>query len=183
MRIAPIGVGVRNPAFDVTPHHLITALITEKGIIYPPLSKHCQIGKRRYNKMNDNIITAEEVRELLEFQPGGTLVTSFYLNVDPRHVPSSKFTTLTRNLLRDKQQSLEKEDWPREMLDKVKEDFKKIENFVINHFELKGRVRGLVIIADAARDFFQVYQVAQPVKSQVVVDPRSLYSPSDSNSG
>ncbi len=127
--------------------------------------------------MNDNIITAEEVRELLEFQPGGTLVTSFYLNVDPRHVPSSKFTTLTRNLLRDKQQSLEKEDWPREMLDKVKEDFKKIENFVINHFELKGRVRGLVIIADAARDFFQVYRVAQPVKSQVVVDPNPYIRP------
>ncbi|HOQ67982.1 MAG TPA: S-methyl-5-thioribose-1-phosphate isomerase [Candidatus Atribacteria bacterium] len=39
MRIAPIGVGVRNPAFDVTPHHLITALITEKGIIYPPFEQ------------------------------------------------------------------------------------------------------------------------------------------------
>lgn len=39
VRIAPRGVGVRNPAFDVTPHHLITALITEKGIIYPPFEQ------------------------------------------------------------------------------------------------------------------------------------------------
>ncbi|GGE68865.1 S-methyl-5-thioribose-1-phosphate isomerase [Priestia taiwanensis] len=32
-RVAPIGVNVYNPAFDVTPGQLITAIITEKGII------------------------------------------------------------------------------------------------------------------------------------------------------
>lgn len=34
-RIAPKNIEVYNPAFDVTPHHLITAFITEKGIIKP----------------------------------------------------------------------------------------------------------------------------------------------------
>ncbi len=34
-RMAPEGVGVFNPAFDVTPHELITAIITECGIIRP----------------------------------------------------------------------------------------------------------------------------------------------------
>jgi methylthioribose-1-phosphate isomerase len=34
--IAPAGIGVFNPAFDVTPHHRITAIITEKGIIQNP---------------------------------------------------------------------------------------------------------------------------------------------------
>jgi len=34
--IAPEGVKVKNPAFDVTPNKYITAIITEKGIIYPP---------------------------------------------------------------------------------------------------------------------------------------------------
>ncbi len=32
--IAPKGIGVKNPAFDITPRKLITGLITEKGIIY-----------------------------------------------------------------------------------------------------------------------------------------------------
>ena len=32
---APEGIGVYNPAFDVTPAHLIKALITERGIIEP----------------------------------------------------------------------------------------------------------------------------------------------------
>ena len=35
-RTAPVGVPVYNPAFDVTPHHLISAFVTEQGIIYPP---------------------------------------------------------------------------------------------------------------------------------------------------
>ena len=35
MRWAPEGVQVRNPAFDVTPAALITALITERGIVRP----------------------------------------------------------------------------------------------------------------------------------------------------
>ena len=34
-RWAPAGVTVRNPAFDITPAELITALITERGIVRP----------------------------------------------------------------------------------------------------------------------------------------------------
>lgn len=36
LRVAPDGADVFNPAFDVTPAHLISGIITEKGIIYPP---------------------------------------------------------------------------------------------------------------------------------------------------
>ena len=35
-RWAPEGVSVRNPAFDVTPAELLTGIICEKGIAYPP---------------------------------------------------------------------------------------------------------------------------------------------------
>ncbi|QZA32756.1 S-methyl-5-thioribose-1-phosphate isomerase [Hydrogenibacillus sp. N12] len=38
-RIAPAGVSVYNPAFDVTPHELVAGIITEKGMIRPPYSK------------------------------------------------------------------------------------------------------------------------------------------------
>jgi methylthioribose-1-phosphate isomerase len=38
-RIAPEGVGALNPAFDVTPHRYITAIITDKGILRPPYTK------------------------------------------------------------------------------------------------------------------------------------------------
>lgn len=40
LRIAPEGVEVLNPAFDVTPGELITAIITEKGIVTPPYEEN-----------------------------------------------------------------------------------------------------------------------------------------------
>ena len=36
MRTAPKGVAAGNPAFDVTPHRYVSAIITEKGVIAPP---------------------------------------------------------------------------------------------------------------------------------------------------
>jgi len=38
-QIAPDGVGVENPAFDVTPHRYVTAIITERGVIRPPYAE------------------------------------------------------------------------------------------------------------------------------------------------
>jgi methylthioribose-1-phosphate isomerase len=39
VRMAPEGVAVYNPAFDVTPHRYITAIITEAGIITSPFQE------------------------------------------------------------------------------------------------------------------------------------------------
>lgn len=41
--IVPANAQARNPAFDVTPNHLFTALVTEKGIIEPPFIQN--LGK------------------------------------------------------------------------------------------------------------------------------------------
>ena len=35
-RVAPQGAKARNPAFDITPNRLISAIVTENGIVYPP---------------------------------------------------------------------------------------------------------------------------------------------------
>lgn len=39
-RYAPAGVTVYNPGFDVTPASCITAIITEKGVVYPPFEEN-----------------------------------------------------------------------------------------------------------------------------------------------
>ena len=50
-RMAPKGAGVWNPAFDVTPHNLITGIITDHGICRPPyaesLQAACNVEKAR----------------------------------------------------------------------------------------------------------------------------------------
>jgi len=38
-RLAPEGVAVHNPAFDVTPHDLIAAIITDRGVARPPYER------------------------------------------------------------------------------------------------------------------------------------------------
>jgi methylthioribose-1-phosphate isomerase len=50
-RIVPEGVSVFNPAFDVTPHEFVTAIVTEVGVARPPysesLAKLVRSGEKR----------------------------------------------------------------------------------------------------------------------------------------
>lgn len=39
-QVAPDGATARNPAFDITPNRLITAFVTEKGIVNPPFIRN-----------------------------------------------------------------------------------------------------------------------------------------------
>jgi methylthioribose-1-phosphate isomerase len=46
-RIAPAGVRIFNPAFDVTPAELVTAIVTERGVARPPYGQSLRELKRR----------------------------------------------------------------------------------------------------------------------------------------
>jgi len=45
-RVAPAGVSAFNPAFDVTPSELVTAIVTERGVAYPPYDESLAALKR-----------------------------------------------------------------------------------------------------------------------------------------
>jgi methylthioribose-1-phosphate isomerase len=45
-RVAATGVGVRNPAFDVTPARYITAIITDRGVANPPYALSLELFDR-----------------------------------------------------------------------------------------------------------------------------------------
>ena len=51
-QIAPTGMNVANPAFDVTPHELVTAIVTENGIAREPYRKTLAelVGKSEQGK-------------------------------------------------------------------------------------------------------------------------------------
>jgi methylthioribose-1-phosphate isomerase len=46
-RIAPAGARARNPAFDVTPARLVTAVVTEAGTVRPPFRRSLPAAVRR----------------------------------------------------------------------------------------------------------------------------------------
>jgi methylthioribose-1-phosphate isomerase len=39
VHVAPDGVRVVNPAFDITPHRLVTAIVTDAGVATPPYAE------------------------------------------------------------------------------------------------------------------------------------------------
>ncbi|MGE0042095.1 MAG: S-methyl-5-thioribose-1-phosphate isomerase [Vicinamibacterales bacterium] len=43
-QLAPAGAGVRNPAFDVTPHRFIAGIVTERGVFRPPFAVSLAAG-------------------------------------------------------------------------------------------------------------------------------------------
>ncbi|HET7711231.1 MAG TPA: S-methyl-5-thioribose-1-phosphate isomerase [Thermoanaerobaculia bacterium] len=49
IRVAPEGIAVRHPAFDVTPARLITAIITDRGVLRPPYDESIRAA------MNDDV--------------------------------------------------------------------------------------------------------------------------------
>lgn len=58
--VAPEGVNVWNPAFDVTPARLITAIITDRGIVKPPYDENL---RKTVEGLNRNLVielTAED---------------------------------------------------------------------------------------------------------------------------
>ncbi len=42
-RVAPEGVDVRNPAFDITPHRFVTAIVCERGVARPPFQESLRL--------------------------------------------------------------------------------------------------------------------------------------------
>jgi len=48
--VFPPGAKARNPAFDVTPHRLLTAIITEVGVVYPPFAHNLRQAILRKNR-------------------------------------------------------------------------------------------------------------------------------------
>ena len=47
VRTAAEGIGIRNPAFDVTPHEYVDAIITEVGVIRPPYEANLRAAVAR----------------------------------------------------------------------------------------------------------------------------------------
>lgn len=53
VRIAPDGTTARHPAFDVTPAGLISAIITERGVLYPPFDRAISVVLRKRDLSRD----------------------------------------------------------------------------------------------------------------------------------
>jgi len=61
--IAPVGVQVGNPAFDITPHRLVTAIVTEYGVVYPPFDEGLRkvVEQAEIDRAKGRVVSPENV--------------------------------------------------------------------------------------------------------------------------
>jgi methylthioribose-1-phosphate isomerase len=57
-RVAPEGIEVVNPAFDVTPARLVTAIVTEQGVVRPPFEEHLARVVARAARRTESSLTS-----------------------------------------------------------------------------------------------------------------------------
>jgi methylthioribose-1-phosphate isomerase len=50
-QVTPSGISARNPAFDVTPCSILSGLVTEEGVVYPPYSENLPLVVRKAQKV------------------------------------------------------------------------------------------------------------------------------------
>jgi methylthioribose-1-phosphate isomerase len=84
-RMIPSGARVYNPAFDVTPANLITAIVTEAGIVWPPYP--------------------EKLKELFQKQCAGKPAHFFYLPLAGALRPVMLAVRITENKMAANSQS------------------------------------------------------------------------------
>jgi methylthioribose-1-phosphate isomerase len=50
-QVTPAGISARNPAFDVTPCSILSGLVTEEGVVYPPYTENLPLVVRKAQKV------------------------------------------------------------------------------------------------------------------------------------
>jgi methylthioribose-1-phosphate isomerase len=63
-RMTPEGASIRNPAFDVTPHRFVTAIITERGILRPPYEASLRAVFATESEATESMSQSSEAPEL-----------------------------------------------------------------------------------------------------------------------
>jgi peptide chain release factor subunit 1 len=107
-------------------------------------------------------IRESNIRDLAAFKGQDAPVTSLYLDVDGRR----------RIRARDCEDALERLARPvreRSEHDSVRTDLKRIEDYVRGGID-RSRVRGLAFFSCSAHDFWQVVELAVPVRDRLVVN-------------
>ena len=122
------------------------------------------------------MITRQQVEALLQYQPGQTLVTSCYLNLDRSRTPVQALKIRIKDLLQSAQRQLEGKAATHEQRESLRADFRQIEEFVMQELAANHH-KGLAIFASTAQKFWQAYRLPQLGRNILVADPAPYVRP------
>ncbi|MDO9289398.1 MAG: Vms1/Ankzf1 family peptidyl-tRNA hydrolase [Thermodesulfovibrionales bacterium] len=109
------------------------------------------------------MLNREELREIAALQGNGSYFVSLYLNVNPVTNAKGDYIIHFKNMLRDISEGTDKK-----ILKKIKADIGNIESFFIS--SKRGFKKGLAILSSSEQSFWKEYNLAVPVRNEIVVD-------------
>ncbi|GIW41361.1 MAG: peptide chain release factor 1 [Candidatus Binatia bacterium] len=122
------------------------------------------------------MVTAYDIEKLLQFDSPDVPISSFYLDVDGRRVTPREYETAAKDLIKARREETERSDLPHAAKASLKEDFRKLEEFVVQGFA-RDDTRGLAVFSCSAKDFWQVYRLPRPVKNAYVIGHQPYVRP------
>lgn len=122
------------------------------------------------------MITRQQVEALLQYQPGPTLVTSCYLNLDRARTPVQALKIRIKDLLQSAQRQLEGKAATHEQRESLRADFQRIEEFVMQELAANHH-KGLAVFASRGQKFWQTYRLPRLGRNILVVDPAPYIRP------
>ncbi len=123
------------------------------------------------------MIGYKDIERLIGFNKGEEyMVTSYYLNIDGSKVTKKEYEIITKDMIKERREELDRRKLNKAQLSSVEEDFSKIYNFITYDFDRKGH-RGLALYSCAGKKFWQVYPLPRSVKNRLVVDRNPYIHP------
>lgn len=109
------------------------------------------------------MLDLKELREIAQLRDDKACFVSLYLDVDPLSNPKGDYAIQFKNLLKKTAEQLD-----RDVYKIVREDMGKIEKYVLGN--RRDFRKGLVLLSSTHCSFWREYNLAVPVKSELVVD-------------
>ncbi|MEW6003327.1 MAG: hypothetical protein AB1638_11890 [Nitrospirota bacterium] len=116
------------------------------------------------------MLSREELKEIASISGKDGYFVSLYLNVDPVFNQRADYLVHFKNMMKDTIETLDKRVYK-----KVKDDLKKIDNYVLTNKRLFKK--GLALLSSSANSFWREYLLKVPVKNELIVDKTPYTKP------
>jgi peptide chain release factor subunit 1 len=111
------------------------------------------------------MINRRQIIELLHFEVGRHYVVSFYMGVGVYKGRKKAYEIEAKDIIRE---AINKADPPESLMEEVREDARKVLNFI--KMDFRGKARGLAIFSSGTAGLWQVYRLPVEVPEICVVN-------------
>ncbi len=115
----------------------------------------------------------EALNRVVSFDRKDSWITNLYLKLGPEERQNNKYLIFYKDMVKEEREDIEKRGLPREILESIEEDFKKIEDFLSEPKNLEG-CRAVAIFSSSKEKLFEVIKLPYVYRNRLMVSPDPL---------